>query len=36
MLVIEYFENLEHCFKKYDISGLLQSICNIIDDVIQI
>ena len=36
MLGIEYFDNLELCyFKKYDISDLFQSICVVIDDVIQ-
>ena len=36
MLEIEYFDNLVHyCFKKYDISDLLQSICGVTNDVIQ-
>ena len=37
MLGIECFDNFEHyCFEKYDISGLFQSICDVINDIIQI
>ena len=37
MLGIEYLDNLEHYgFEKYDMSDLFQSICDVIDDVIQI
>ena len=37
MLGIEYFDNLEYyCFEEYDISDLFQSICGVINDVIQI
>ena len=37
MLGFEYFGNLAHyCFEKYDISDFFQSICDVIDDVIQI
>ena len=33
----EHFDNRQHyCFEKYDISELFQSICDVIDDVIQI
>ena len=37
MLGIKYFDKLErYCFEKYDISGLFQTTCGVIDDVIQI
>ena len=37
MLGVVYFDNLEHyCFELYDISDLFQSICDVIDDIIQI
>ena len=37
MVENEYFDNLEHyCFENYVILDLFQSICDVIDDVIQI
>ena len=37
MLANEYFNNLERfCLEKYDISGILQLICDVIEDVIEI
>ena len=37
MLGIKYFGHLEHyCFEKNDMSDFFLSICDVIDDVIQI
>ena len=37
MLGNGYFDNHEHyCFERYDFSGIFQSICDVIDNVIQV